>query len=306
MQAAIERRRLLKDADQDEVCFSPKNQANYFARNPWNADAHERNALSDRGDWAKCIPSPAFGIMCIHAEAHALNPSMLSDARRRRGQVHEDSPMEGLSSTKHRGQLHDWRAGVLYESLAKLHDRHCAHLELNLTESARRAFNDYMEGVGDFQWPESTPEPEPEPEGEPEPEPEGEPEPEPESEPEGEPEPEPAGEPEPEPRPEPNCKDWDVKLDGVTPEVYKSGMWHPICGHYFWDNNNGVETFCKMLGGSGGTIHGRRGTYSTDAMFIPQCHKEQEPEPESEPEPEAASEPEPEPEPESEPEPEPE
>merc|ERR1740129_1181348 len=99
---------------------------------------------------------------------------MPSDARRRRGQVYEDSPMEGLSSTKHRGQLHDWP---------------CAHLELNLTASARRAFNDYMEGVGDFQWPESTPEPEPEPEGEPEPEPEGEPEPKPEPEPEGEPEP---------------------------------------------------------------------------------------------------------------------
>merc|ERR550539_524383 len=44
----LESRRLMKDADRDKVCFSPKNQANYFARNPWNADASESSTLSNR------------------------------------------------------------------------------------------------------------------------------------------------------------------------------------------------------------------------------------------------------------------
>jgi len=91
--------------------------------------------------------------------------------------------------------------GLLYESLANLYDRHCAHIELNLTESSRRAFNDYMEGVDQFRWPEFMPEPELEPEGEPE------------SEPHSQPFPEPGGrklEPERD-RQLANCTDWDVK-----------------------------------------------------------------------------------------------
>ena len=31
------------------------------------------------------------------------------------------------------------------------------------------------------------------------------------------------------------------------PEVFINGMWYPICGHYFWDNNNGANLFCRKL-----------------------------------------------------------
>jgi hypothetical protein len=164
---------LVKDSDFDEVCFSAENRANYFARNPWNSDASERKTLGNRGDWAKCLPAPSFGIMCIHAEAHGLNPSELSSSRRRTN-LYQDSQKEDLSSTAHKGQLHDWPAGVLYETLLDLHDSFCAHVELDLTDFAKAAFNDYMQGVGDFAWPEPEPESESESETEPEPEPEPE------------------------------------------------------------------------------------------------------------------------------------
>merc|ERR1712079_1001453 len=32
-----------------------------------------------------------------------------------------------------------------------------------------------------------------------------------------------------------------------NPEVYINGNYRPICGHFFWDNDNGADLFCKQL-----------------------------------------------------------
>ena len=40
----------------------------------------------------------------------------------------------------------------------------------------------------------------------------------------------------------------DVQLkDGKFPEVFLNGIWSPICGHYFWDNDVGASLFCQKL-----------------------------------------------------------
>ena len=44
------------------------------------------------------------------------------------------------------------------------------------------------------------------------------------------------------------CIDGDVKLESSIPMIHWNGMWSQICGHYFWDNDNGVYEFCRMLG----------------------------------------------------------
>ena len=36
-------------------------------------------------------------------------------------------------------------------------------------------------------------------------------------------------------------------IEGKFPEVNVNGEWFPICGHYFWDNNNGASLFCQRL-----------------------------------------------------------
>merc|ERR1712153_75859 len=59
-----------------------------------------------------------------------------------------------------------------------------------------------------------------------------------------------------------------------VPEVMFNGNWYPICGHYFWDNNDGATTVCQGLGYGGfssGTHTKTRTTYSTDAMAVGEC-----------------------------------
>ena len=43
------------------------------------------------------------------------------------------------------------------------------------------------------------------------------------------------------------CIDGDVKLETSIPMIHWNGRWSQICGHYFWDNDNGVYEFCRML-----------------------------------------------------------
>lgn len=71
----------------------------------------------------------------------------------------------------------------------------------------------------------------------------------------------------------------------ATPEVYYGGEWYPICGYYFFDNNVGATTFCKMLGFDVGTVQGKEKigsgphfqsglavpTYNKDAMPVGVC-----------------------------------
>lgn len=76
------------------------------------------------------------------------------------------------------------------------------------------------------------------------------------------------------------CKDGDVAVSknsplaaGVEmwPEVFFDGKFHPICGHYFWDNNHGAKMFCKKLGFSyGGRMH-RRNKFEVDSMPVGKC-----------------------------------
>ena len=46
----------------------------------------------------------------------------------------------------------------------------------------------------------------------------------------------------------------------------------PICGHYFWENNNGAHLFCKLLGKGGGTVEKNgRMELTEDAYYAGQC-----------------------------------
>ena len=65
-------------------------------------------------------------------------------------------------------------------------------------------------------------------------------------------------------------------VDGGKPEVFYNNRWRPICGHYFWDNNNGADLFCQQLnqGYLSGTIN--KGTVAeyyldSDALQIGRC-----------------------------------
>lgn len=49
--------------------------------------------------------------------------------------------------------------------------------------------------------------------------------------------------------------------------------WHTVCGHYFWNNNNGAITACQYLGYAlGGEVHKMdRQTLDKDSIFIGGC-----------------------------------
>ena len=63
----------------------------------------------------------------------------------------------------------------------------------------------------------------------------------------------------------------DIKLgtDGI-PYLFWNANWSPICGHFFWNNQEGAKAFCEKLGFTGGT-HTRGGSYSEDAIEIGTC-----------------------------------
>ena len=58
--------------------------------------------------------------------------------------------------------------------------------------------------------------------------------------------------------------------DGI-PYIFWGGEWSPICGHYFWNNEEGAKVFCKELGFQGGTLHVPDSAYSEDAIEIGEC-----------------------------------
>jgi len=82
------------------------------------------------------------------------------------------------------------------------------------------------------------------------------------------------------------CENGDVKVtnenEGAVnsvskgskyiPWVYSSGKWYPICGHYFWDDNNGATKVCQQLGFSSGKKDKKKSpAYSKDAMPVGEC-----------------------------------
>ena len=48
----------------------------------------------------------------------------------------------------------------------------------------------------------------------------------------------------------------------------------PICGHYFWDNQNGAKLFCRKMGYSSGSFSGRGSgkKYGIDSFRIGKCN----------------------------------
>ena len=56
-----------------------------------------------------------------------------------------------------------------------------------------------------------------------------------------------------------------------VPEVLYKSKWYPICGHYFWNNENGAATICKGLGFPTGTLQKTSKRYDSDAMPIGAC-----------------------------------
>lgn len=60
-----------------------------------------------------------------------------------------------------------------------------------------------------------------------------------------------------------------------TPEIGFNGQWYPICGHWFWNNNNGATTVCKALGFTTGVVNQLRGvgalTLTTQAKWVGLC-----------------------------------
>ena len=61
-----------------------------------------------------------------------------------------------------------------------------------------------------------------------------------------------------------------------VPMVYNNDTWSPICGHYFWNNDNGANLFCQKLGYVNGTVTPKQTdlhteSYSVDSVRVGQC-----------------------------------
>ena len=56
-----------------------------------------------------------------------------------------------------------------------------------------------------------------------------------------------------------------------VPEVLFEGKYHPICGHFFWDNNASATAVCNLLGFNNGKMTITRAKYNVDAMPVGRC-----------------------------------
>ena len=56
--------------------------------------------------------------------------------------------------------------------------------------------------------------------------------------------------------------------------LYSDGQFHPICGRYFWNNDNGADTFCRELGYENGGVLGEitNIVFSTNAVNVGECN----------------------------------
>ena len=62
-----------------------------------------------------------------------------------------------------------------------------------------------------------------------------------------------------------------MKLNDLEiPEILIEGVWRPLCGHSFWDNNHGATLFCRKLGFPSGRI-GDRVTLPNEGFRIGNC-----------------------------------
>ena len=72
------------------------------------------------------------------------------------------------------------------------------------------------------------------------------------------------------------CSNGDVRLKyDKTPMIFWDGLWSPICGRWFWDNQFGATKFCQRLGYQSGKVLGRGSgeTYSSNSFKVGTCNK---------------------------------
>lgn len=64
-----------------------------------------------------------------------------------------------------------------------------------------------------------------------------------------------------------------VPRSSFVPEVLFSGQWYPICGHYFWDNNNGATQVCNELGWPTGIVIQQHAAYpwNQQSKYVGRC-----------------------------------
>jgi hypothetical protein len=65
-----------------------------------------------------------------------------------------------------------------------------------------------------------------------------------------------------------------VPGEAFVPEVYyaQGSSFRPICGHHFWNNDNGATTMRKCLGFHRGTVVASGAAHSTDSIPVGACH----------------------------------
>ena len=56
-----------------------------------------------------------------------------------------------------------------------------------------------------------------------------------------------------------------------VPEVLFEKKYFPICGHFFWDNDNGATAVCKLLGFKSGKRGKTSAAFDVDAMPVGDC-----------------------------------
>ena len=56
-------------------------------------------------------------------------------------------------------------------------------------------------------------------------------------------------------------------------EVFFNHQWVPICGHWFWDNDEGANLFCHELGFETGKIRKTKLTLLSDGLSVGRCVK---------------------------------
>ena len=53
--------------------------------------------------------------------------------------------------------------------------------------------------------------------------------------------------------------------------IFVEGDFHPICGHFFWNDKNGANLFCKKLGYESADLNISGVTISTAAVMVGRC-----------------------------------
>ena len=61
------------------------------------------------------------------------------------------------------------------------------------------------------------------------------------------------------------------KGKAFVPEILYQDNYYPICGHFFWDNDNGATTVCKLLGFKSGKRTKSLVKFGVDAMPVGDC-----------------------------------